>query len=228
MIAEIFAIPGPFISAILVITYRDGKQGVQQLFKKAFDYRSNPLWYFLAFLVPVLIILASTFYATNFLSAEIPNPWFVPVFDLSFIFFFLIYNGIGEELGWRGFAQPRLQKILGSLGGSIILGVFWALWHLPLFFIPGSFQYNDSILAYILLLTSWSIIIAALANKTKHSIIVAIIFHETMNFIAFSIRLPTPDRIIFEVAFALIAIFFLPKPLIQLSKNQKEVITLLD
>ena len=74
MIAEIVAIPGPFISAILLITYRDGKQGVQELFKKAFDYRSNPLWYFLAFLVPVLIILASTFYATNFLSSEIPNP----------------------------------------------------------------------------------------------------------------------------------------------------------
>ena len=207
-------------SAILVITYRDGKQGVQRLFKKAFDYRSNPLWYFLAFLVPVSIILVSTFFATNFRSAQIPNPWFVPVFDLSFIFFFLIYNGIGEELGWRGFAQPKLQKMLGSLSGSIILGVIWALWHLPLFFIPGSFQYGDSILAYILLLTSWSIIMAALGNKTKNSIIVAIIFHETMNFIAFTIRLPTADRIIFEVIFALIAIFFLPKPLIQLSKNQ--------
>lgn len=220
MIAEVFAIPGPFVSAILVITYRDGKQGVQRLFKKAFDYHSNPLWYFLASLVPVSIILVSTFYATNFRSAEIPNPWFVPVFDLSFIFFFLIYNGIGEELGWRGFAQPRLQKMMGSLGGSIILGVIWALWHLPLFFIPGSFQYGDPIPAYILLLTSWSIIIAALFNKTKNSIIVAIIFHETMNFIAFTIILPTADRIIFEVAFALIAIFFLPKPLFHFSKNQ--------
>ena len=61
---------------------------------------------------------------------------------------------------------------------------------------------------------------AALANKTKNSIIVAIIFHETMNFIAFTIRLPTADRIIFDVAFALIAIFFLPKPFFQFPKSQ--------
>ena len=43
----------------------------------------------------------------------------------------------GEEIGWRGYALPRLARDLGLAPASIVLGVIWACWHLPFFFIPG-------------------------------------------------------------------------------------------
>lgn len=63
--------------------------------------------------------------------------------------FLLIYIGLGEEIGWTGLALPRFQESLGSLGGSMVVGVLWALWHLPLFFMPGSSQYGISLIGFI-------------------------------------------------------------------------------
>jgi membrane protease YdiL (CAAX protease family) len=151
------------------------------------------------------------------MGATFQEKWFSPVFGIGFLIFFLIHNGIGEEIGWRGFAMDVLQQRLGSLGGNVCLGVLWAMWHLPLFFIKGSFQYGNSIIIYIYLLTCWSIIIGMLVNKSRGSILTAILFHEAANFIAFTIRYPGTYYVllIWGVA-AGIAAAFLPRPLFKL------------
>ena len=127
--------------------------------------------------------------------------------------FLLLYIGLGEEIGWRGFALPRFQEILGSLGGSIANGVFWALWHLPLFFMPGSSQYGHSVLLFIYLLTCWSITMAVFVGKSQGSVIPAILFHVAVNFLAFAIFYPYKYFYLFWGITAIIATPFLPRPL---------------
>ena len=139
----------------------------------------------------------------------------------GFMLFFLIYDGLGEEIGWRGFALPEFQNRLGSLGGSIIVGILWALWHLPLFFMPGSSQYGHSLIPYIYLLTCWTIIMALFVGKARGSVLPAILIHESANFVAFTINYPRQYVLFFWGIAAFIAAVFLPKPLIKFGKTSK-------
>ena len=154
-----------------------------------------------------------------------PEKWFSPSLGFPFLLVFLIYNGFGEEIGRRGFALPLLQKNLGFLGGSMAIGFIWALWHLPLFYMSGSKQYGDSIILYVYLLTCWSIIMTYLVYKAHGSVLVAILFHESINFIAFTIRYPGHYvHVVWGIA-AFVTIFILPKPLLILpgkrNRNQQ-------
>lgn len=133
---------------------------------------------------------------------------------LGFMIFLLVYIGLGEEIGWRGFALPRFQESLGSLGGSIATGIFWAGWHLPLFFMPGSSQYGQSLILFIYLLTCWTIPMALFVAKSRGSVIPAILFHGSVNLLAFAIQYPQTYVNLFWGIAAIIAAVFLPRPLI--------------
>ena len=201
----------PVISAILVSAIAKGRQGIFDLLKRSFYWRFSPVWYLAAVAVPLAVTVLSSLAAIEFNNARLPQRWFSPVFGWGFLVFFLIYDGLGEEIGWRGFALPRLQTLLGPLGASIALGCIWALWHLPLFFMEGSFQYGDSILVYIYLLTCWTVVMTLLVNKARGSVLVAILFHETANFIAFTIHCPQMHYylVIWGLA-AAVSVVFLP------------------
>lgn len=88
-------------------------------------------------------------------------------------FFFLIT----EETAWRGFALPRLQASLSALNASLLLGVLWGIWHLPLFFIPDSFQSNLPLARFLLATIAMSIISTWVFNHTHGSVLLVAILH---------------------------------------------------
>ncbi len=174
-------------------------------------------------MIPFAIFVLRSGMAILMLGSEAPVSWFSTNIDVLFIAIFLILNGFGEETGWRGFALPRLQQHYGSLGASIILGVIWAFWHLPSFFIQGSAQYGESIIEYVLLLVSWTIIMTMLYNKAKCSVFVPIVLHETQNLIAFAMNSPSGTGLFalpLWVLLTLLSIPFLPKPLFKGGNQQ--------
>jgi len=135
-------------------------------------------WYIAGFTLMIGPLIFAGFYLL--ISGSSPTP--VP--GLSFptiiinLFLCLIRGPLSEEAGWRGFALPRLQKKFNALVSSIILGVIWAFWHVPLYFIEARMPFY----IFIALVLVISILMTWGYNNTQGSLICTIIFHFSFNF----------------------------------------------
>src|SRR6185295_19358647 len=87
----------------------------------------------------------------------------------------------GEELGWRGYALPRMASRLGMRAASVLLGVLWAGWHLPLFFLSGIDKSGQSFPVYVLQVTAVSVGMAWLYQHTRGSLLLAMLMHSAGN-----------------------------------------------
>jgi membrane protease YdiL (CAAX protease family) len=87
----------------------------------------------------------------------------------------------GEEVGWRGYALPRLATLLGLGGASVLVGVIWALWHLPLFMMQGTGSAGQSFPIYLLHVTALSVAMAWLYWKTRGSLLLVMLMHAAVN-----------------------------------------------
>ena len=115
-------------------------------------------------------------------ASGLPVVLMVPVI----VIFFLLFGPLPEEMGWRGYALDRLQAIMGPWAGSLLLGFFWGLWHLPLFFMGGSFQNTLSIGSpgfwfFFAEVISVSFLMTWIYNHTGRSILSAVLFHFACN-----------------------------------------------
>jgi membrane protease YdiL (CAAX protease family) len=173
---------GPFFAAILMTTLQAGKPGLLESGRSLVRWKVHPIWFGVALLLPPVSFLVAI--AANYLASGVA-PAFKPVsiFYDVFINFFLIlvYGGpLGEELGWRGFALPRLQSDQSQVVASIILGVAWAVWHLPIFLMAGAFTIPAFAL-YIVGTIPLTILFTWLFNNTRGSVLLAMLFHGSIN-----------------------------------------------
>jgi uncharacterized protein len=90
-------------------------------------------------------------------------------------------DGLGEETGWRGFALPRMLDRYGPVVASVLLGLLWAVWHVPLFFTEGLALYGDSPLLLLLELPAVAIVYTWIFQRTSGSVLLAILLHASMN-----------------------------------------------
>jgi membrane protease YdiL (CAAX protease family) len=127
-----------------------------------------------------------------------------------------------EELGWHGYALDRLQSRWNALVSSLILGVVWSLWHLPLFFIEGTYQYNLGVGSlefwlFMISIVPLSIPFTWIYNNTHRSTLSAILFHSMVNFtgelIASTERADTFATLLWFVAAIVITVIWGPKTL---------------
>lgn len=119
----------PLLSALIVIALWRGR-GAAALGASLRKWRIGVHWYLLAIVFPFVLMLVAHFVVAmthREFSPQWPAPhWMAPLGMLGSI----MAGSVGEEIGWRGFAQPLLQKSVGALTASVVLGVIWALWHL--------------------------------------------------------------------------------------------------
>lgn len=172
---------GPSLSSLLLTFLRDGKQGMKDLISRLSRWRVKGRWYTLAIFTPALIGLI------YFLLSRI-NPVFRPaIFEADSKLFLIMAGVLGglaagffEELGWTGFAIPRLREKYGRLATGLIVGFFWGLWHLPLF-MPGdaSGEIPSVLFLLVLLFTylpAYRVLIVWILEKTD-SLFVSIVTH---------------------------------------------------
>lgn len=87
----------------------------------------------------------------------------------------------GEEIGWRGYALPRLAARFGFARASVLLGVIWATWHLPIFFVPGVDNFGQSFPVFLLEVTALSVAITWLYAHTNESLLLVMLMHSAVN-----------------------------------------------
>jgi membrane protease YdiL (CAAX protease family) len=170
---------GPFVAALAVVSFEAGGRGRYALLGQLLRWRVPVGWYAVALLGPVVLALAA--YGLWVATGGSPPPaealaqWpLVPVF---FVYILLAGGGVDEELGWRGFALPRLQDRYGPLIASAVLGVFWAGWHIPAWFTVGSGQDVLSFPVFVVSVIGAAIIFTWLYNSTGGALLLVIIFH---------------------------------------------------
>ena len=149
---------GPLAGALYDLRHREGKGSVRKYLQGFLDFNAG--WK--AYLLPILIFGGSTFIAWFFpeLSGEKRLPMLLPsiwVFIPCLVFMILVGGG-QEEFGWRGYALPVLENKFGIWYANIILGVIWALWHIPTWFITGTTQSHMNFGGFVLLMTGYSFI----------------------------------------------------------------------
>ena len=173
----LLALFGPTIAAITVTGVVEGRSGVRQLLRRAVQWRVPIKWFAVAVGMPLLLSLTVVVLNAVELGkpiAIVPNE--APVFTL--ILGLLV---VGEEIGWRGFALPRLQTSFNSLTASLILGSLWAFWHLPNSFIPGMGHYWTAFPLFLVWLVSMSVLFTWLSNLSRGSVWIAWLFHAAIN-----------------------------------------------
>ncbi len=190
-IAYILAAWSPNISAIIVLglVNKDG-DSIRKLLGGWTKWRVSVTWYLAALLpLAVGIISVGIYYLTGGTGPSFPVSASTYLMGLLMC---TITGATGEELGWRGFALPRIQSKYGALSSSILLGLIWAGWHIPYWPIPGWFPKMQSIpfVAFALQSIAKSVIMTWMYNNAKGSVFIASLFHLVLNYSLFLGILP--------------------------------------
>jgi membrane protease YdiL (CAAX protease family) len=178
---------GPSIAAFLVLGITSGKAGVLRLLRSIVQWRAGVQWYLLILLgIPILNLLAFLVVPGSFADLVAPSSRFVRVYLSEMVFSLTIgVAPLWEEVGWRGFALPGMQRLHGPVLGTIILGLLWGVWHLPFFFGPLMQTGPDStfirasiaLVEFSIGLTGVSVVMTWVLNNCRGSTLLAILFH---------------------------------------------------
>jgi hypothetical protein len=191
------------LAGIIITGIADGREGLKLLFGRLLIWRVGiGYWLFAVLFLGVAVLVG--LYLNPFFGGEAadfsnmqPLYQIVPMFIL-----FIITAGLGEELGWTGFLTPRLQARYSALVSSLIRGVLWGFWHLPLFIFSGldhpslaDFPYSSWVLqkgllvamgAFILInQIPWSIFYTWIFNSTRGSLLLVAILHGSEVWVAY-------------------------------------------
>jgi membrane protease YdiL (CAAX protease family) len=179
---------GPAIGALIVVGIAEGLDGIKALVRSLFQWRVSFVWYLVVLLGPALtMVTAVLLYNVFGGNSSVPNlnDWIsiLPqhLLVILSLFLFMMVGIWGEEVGWRGFALPKLQDKYHPLWASLILGAIWAVWHLPAFFVENSQQAQLGMTYFFLATLGYSILYTWVYNGSKESLLMIWLLHSANN-----------------------------------------------
>lgn len=224
-----YAAWGPLLGAFAAAWYELRLEGIKDLLRRAVSLRHGLQWYLLALFLFPLLIGGSVLMAGAMGEAWPANPTLdetvsgivaggapqeiavLMALVVGAVFIFFLGGPLQEEFGWRGLLLDRLQARFSPLWASILTGLAWGLWHLPLFFMPRQEMYYQRPLWGLLLSTVLvSIIMTGVYNRTRRSIFMALLLHTSFNWSHYafpSLESDTASLILFGLMGLAAAIF---------------------
>ncbi len=179
-----------FVAAAVVMSALvDGAAGVVGLLRRLLIWRVGWLWYVVVLLGPaatyllgigihVLLGGSSPDFLQPFVRQLVPPTYSLAVAGLVFFVFQVMANG--EEFGWRGYALPKLQDRHSALVASLIVGVVWALWHVPKYLTAGD-PHDLPFWFFALNMLASAILYTWVFNRTGGSLLLALLLHAAVN-----------------------------------------------
>lgn len=180
---------GPMVSAFVVTALVGGSAGVRELVGRVFRWRVGGGWWLVAVAGPAILFLAAAV-ISRLLFGEWPELGeFGHSKEFAFLGLFpywvanILFYGFGEEVGWRGFALPRLQTDRSALLAVLILSLFWAVWHIPLFSLAMGLKGMGlaGVPGWFFFIVTGSVLLAWIYNSTGGSILIVSVFHGTLD-----------------------------------------------
>ena len=220
---------GPALSAIYLVRTTQEKGERREFWQRVVDYKRVPWRWLLASLFIPLLIAILTVLIAPFFTAEYSNwqpMWLVFQNPLILVFFLvstLLFGPLPEEIGWRGYGLESLQTKYSAVQSSLIVGLFWALWHIPLFLTKDSAfaatypLFSPRFWLWGISLLSISIIMTWIFNHTGKSTLTAILFHFSMSATSGFFSFQSQMQSIMLIGFALFAVFALAVSSVTLS-----------
>jgi membrane protease YdiL (CAAX protease family) len=186
---------GPTIAAYAAVLATRAHSPLKEYHSRLLRWRVAGWWYVIAVGLPLTLALVGVGVAglvdPGFAKGLSVRPWcvFFPLFLV------MIAGGGLEELGWRGVAQPEMERRLGRMAAALCVGVIWSVWHLPLFFLPGVSQYGANFGVFAIGLVGGALILAWLYARTQ-SILLCILFHAGWNaVVALGLAIPSDKHL---------------------------------
>ena len=184
LIQIVGALAGPALAGVIVTAGTEGWAGVGRLLRRVIQWKVGIVWYLVLLLGPlvVLTLTASAFLGMSFLRDFLDGLPLLLAQYLPFVLVGVIFGPLWEEIGWRGVALPRLQRTLGPVMGTLVLGSLWAAWHLPGYVGGwlGSFTLS-SFLALIVGGIGFSVLMTWIFNNTSGSLLIMFLLHSASN-----------------------------------------------
>jgi hypothetical protein len=175
----------PALAAVATTLAFSGREGLAALWARVTKWRVAPRLYALALLGPLgaslIALLGARLSGTvaPFAPGAIPLPKLMMVF----VFFAILDGPLGEEIGWRGFLLPKLLERRGPLAASLVVGVVWYLWHLPLYLATGRYEMTATfLLGYLVQNVAWSLLHTWFFRRSGGSAFLAVFLHTAGNY----------------------------------------------
>ena len=169
----ILAVYSPGIAGVLLVWRHHGIRGLGSFFRRLTLWRMSAAWWlFLILGIPAIVYAGAAVKGT--ISDPFPfSPWYqaLPALALA------LFLGPIEEFGWRGLALPLLQRRFAPFWAGLILGVVWAVWHIPSFLMGGTPQSAWSFAPYVAGIVAISVILTPMFNDARGSLMIAVLYH---------------------------------------------------
>ena len=184
----------PSAVGILLVAVLHGKAGVRKLLRRLLMWRVGVGWWVAVVLLSTLAVGAvglSVLFGGDAPDLDVTIPGVV------FLFLFSILPGSagGEEIGWRGFALPHLQRARSALAASVVLGAAWGVWHLPLYLLGTDNRPLGLFPAWVVLTVAASVILTWMYNGTGGSLLIVVLFHAASNLPLTVLLEPLEDQV---------------------------------
>ncbi len=170
----------PGLIALALTERSEGRAATRALLRRVFRWAVGARWYLFAVgYFPTIKLLVALVHrvATGQWPRFGEEAWYL----MAAAIVFSTWVQAGEEIGWRGYALPRLSARVGLAPASVILGMIWAIWHLPLFFVPEASTFGQSFPVYLLQVTALSVVVAWLYWRTEGSLLLVMLLHAAVN-----------------------------------------------